>query len=49
MRTGLTTEGGKIMARWKPDPTFYPSPKPAIQAPEEELAYVAMLLLTPLI
>lgn len=31
------------MAQWRPDPTFYPSPKQAIQAPPEELAYVAML------
>ncbi|MGD8699597.1 MAG: selenium-binding protein SBP56-related protein, partial [Gemmatimonadales bacterium] len=31
------------MAQWKPDPTFYPSPKLAMQAPEEKLAYVAML------
>lgn len=31
------------MALWKPDPTFYPSPRMAMQAPPEELAYVAML------
>ena len=31
------------MAQWKPDPTFYPSPKHAMQAPPEELAYVSML------
>jgi selenium-binding protein 1 len=31
------------MAQWKPDPTFYPSPKMAIEAPPEKLAYVAML------
>ncbi len=31
------------MAQWKPDPTFYPSPKMAMQAPPETLAYVAML------
>jgi selenium-binding protein 1 len=31
------------MAQWKPDPTFYPSPKHAMQAPPEELAYVVML------
>jgi len=29
------------MALWKPDPTFYPSPKLAMQAPPEGLAYVA--------
>jgi len=28
---------------WKADPTFYPSPKLAIQAPREKLAYVAAL------
>ena len=28
---------------WKTDPTFYPSPKLAIQAPVEKLAYVATL------
>jgi len=28
---------------WKPDPTFYPSPKLAAQAPAERLAYVALL------
>ncbi|MBN9508912.1 MAG: selenium-binding family protein [Alphaproteobacteria bacterium] len=31
------------MATWKPDPTFYPSPRLAMQAPAERLAYVAML------
>src|SRR6266566_182992 len=29
------------MALWKPDPTFYPSPSLAMQAPPETLAYVA--------
>lgn len=29
------------MAQWKPDPTFYPSPRLAMQAPPEKLAYVA--------
>jgi selenium-binding protein 1 len=28
------------MPTWKPDPTFYPSPSSAIQAPAETLAYV---------
>ena len=28
------------MATWKPDPTFYPSPRSAMQAPAESLAYV---------
>jgi selenium-binding protein 1 len=29
------------MALWKPDPTFYPSPRQAVEAPPETLAYVA--------
>jgi methanethiol oxidase len=31
------------MATWTPDPTFYPSPRLATQAPPEKLAYVASL------
>src|ERR687891_2321361 len=31
------------MARWTPDPSFYPSPGSAAQAPPETLAYVATL------
>jgi selenium-binding protein 1 len=31
------------MPLWRPDPTFYPSPKMAMQAPAEKLAYVALL------
>jgi methanethiol oxidase len=31
------------MATWTPDPTFYPSPRLAAQAPPEKLAYVASL------
>jgi methanethiol oxidase len=31
------------MATWTPDPTFYPSPKLAMDAPREELAYVAVI------
>ena len=31
------------MALWKPDPSFYPSPKMAMQAPPERHAYVAAL------
>jgi selenium-binding protein 1 len=31
------------MTQWRPDPTFYPSPSLAMQAPPEELAYVALL------
>ena len=30
-----------MLQQWKPDPTFYPSPKMAIEAPAEEVAYVA--------
>ena len=29
------------MATWTPDPTFYPSPRMAMKAPPEMLAYVA--------
>ncbi|MCW2889910.1 MAG: methanethiol oxidase [Streptosporangiaceae bacterium] len=29
------------MALWKPDPTFYASPRDAASAPPEKLAYVA--------
>jgi selenium-binding protein 1 len=31
------------MATWTPDPTFYPSAKSAMEAPKEELAYVAVV------
>ena len=31
------------MALMKPDPTFYPSPKMAMQSPPERLAYVALI------
>src|SRR5262245_61767959 len=31
------------MSTWRPDPTFYPSPTMAMQAPAEKLAFVAML------
>ena len=31
------------MALLRPDPTFYPSPKMAMEAPEEKLAFVALL------
>ena len=31
------------MARWTPDPTFYPSPRMAMEAPQEKLAYVVTL------
>jgi len=31
------------MSQWRPDPTFYPSPRLAAEAPAEELAYIALL------
>ena len=31
------------MSTWAPDPTFYPSPKMAMDAPQEEIAYVAIV------
>jgi methanethiol oxidase len=31
------------MSIWRPDPTFYPSPRMAMDAPAEKLAYVAMV------
>jgi hypothetical protein len=31
------------MATLRPDPTFYPSPRQAMKAPPEELAYVVIL------
>ena len=31
------------MAKWRPDPTFYASPKHAMQAAAEELAFVALI------
>jgi selenium-binding protein 1 len=31
------------MPRWKPDPTFYPSPQAAMRSGPEQLAYVALL------
>src|SRR6516225_5146746 len=36
---GFTLEVG--METWTPDPTFYPSPRLAADAPPERLAYVA--------
>jgi selenium-binding protein 1 len=34
---------GEDMPLLKPDPTFYPSPKMAMQAPPEKLAYMALI------
>src|SRR5689334_11802847 len=31
------------MATWTPDPTFYPSPKMAMEAPREQIGYVAVI------
>ena len=31
------------LATWTPDPTFYTSPKKAMDAPQEEIAYVAIV------
>jgi selenium-binding protein 1 len=31
------------MAQWRPDPTFYPSPRMAMRAPAEQCAYVAAI------
>ena len=31
------------MATWRPDPSFYPSPRMAMEAPAEKLGYVALL------
>src|SRR5690242_10728151 len=39
----MTTAGRRFEMRWQPDPTFYPSPAMAMEAPPEKLAYVAML------
>jgi hypothetical protein len=35
--------GRHTMTTWTPDPSFYPSPRMAMEAPPETLAYVAML------
>ena len=34
----LSIKGGDIMALMRPDPTFYPSPRTAMQAPAERIA-----------
>src|SRR5829696_7302022 len=40
-RIGSTLNSRRLtMPTWKPDPTFYPSPRSAMQAPAETLAYV---------
>ncbi len=35
-----------VMPLWTPDPTFYPSPKMAAEAPAEKLAFVSKSTLT---
>src|SRR5829696_9202394 len=40
------TSRRNTMPTWKPDPTFYPSPRSAMQAPAETLAYVVRVNLT---
>ena len=37
------SKGDFKMSIWRPDPTFYPSPKMAMEAPAEKLAFVAMV------
>src|SRR6478736_4049376 len=39
----LLSQEENLMALLRPDPTFYPSPRLAMQAPPERLAYVAAL------
>src|SRR5947209_19126500 len=36
------SRAGSLVALWKTDQTFYPSPRMAMQAPRERLAYVAV-------
>ena len=41
-KRGAPANGGRrTMAAWRPDPSFYPSPRMAGKAPAETLAYVA--------
>src|SRR5215468_9259360 len=42
-RTTQVLSRGTCKMRWQPDPTFYPSPTMAMEAPPEKLAYIAML------
>jgi len=34
-----------MLETWRPDPTFYPSPRIAMEAPAERLAYTVLLSL----
>src|SRR5829696_6702563 len=40
---GRTKKEEPLMTTLRPDPTFYPSPRTAMQAPPETLAYVVVL------
>src|SRR5215217_678750 len=40
LSSALASTRRNSMPTWKPDPTFYPSPRSAMQAPAETLAYV---------
>ena len=42
-RLNSTSKETQNVATWTPDPTFYPSPKMAMDAPQEELAYVVIV------
>ena len=37
--SSATTSRRNSMPTWRPDPTFYPSPRSAMQAPAETLAF----------
>src|SRR5262245_60634792 len=37
----FASKDARGMTPWTPDPTFYPSPEMAMEAPREKLAYVA--------
>src|SRR5690606_26173593 len=39
----IVYERRNSMSRWMPDPSFYPSPQMAMQAPSERYAYVAAM------
>src|ERR1700682_3159912 len=40
-RSMYVSQEGPHMTTWKPDPSFYPSPRMAMKAAPETLAYVA--------
>src|SRR5580704_5597220 len=43
LQTRSSLTGGREMPLWTPDPTFYPSPKMAMEAPSEKVAFVSLL------